>query len=283
MSTTYKRVCTLLLLSAAVGLGQSNQYVEIWTAKVRQDRVAEFGTIATRVADANRKNGDHFVAFSDFYGKDNRVSIAMPRASAAEIEPAMGKFMGSLKEYLGMTPDRFMADISRLIEEGYSELRLRRPDLSSNIADDEAWARAVGSARYMMTISLKLKPGRIIDAEKQLLMVKQKSEANQIPTAISQVVAGRPGSYFYVSRPMKSIADLDQMPGLRATLGDEAYEQFQESVSRNFESSEYRIMRIVPEWSNPPKMVADADPKFWAPKPASKPKAKPAPEAKPGS
>lgn len=60
-------------------------YVETWTGRVKQDKVAEFGTFATRVADANRRgNGDNFIALTDFYGRDNRVAFVSPRQSLAE-------------------------------------------------------------------------------------------------------------------------------------------------------------------------------------------------------
>ncbi len=253
-------------------------YVETWTGRVKQDKVAEFGALCTRVADANRRgNGDNFIALADFYGRDNGVTFVWPRQSLADIEPAMGKFNGALKEFMGMTMDRFMAEIERLVEGGRSQLWGLRPEMSANLPSAEGRSKTVGTARYMAMTYITLKPGRSLDYDKQLTMLKQarESASEKLPYAVSMLVSGGPPLSLRGAVPLKSVADLEKVASVRKLLGD-SYEAYSQMSAQNIDHVELALMRIVPEWSNPPKAIADADPKFWTVKAQAPMKAKPA-------
>src|SRR5438067_13315854 len=87
-------------------------FVEVSWMRIKQDKVAEFGQLATRIADANRRGkGDNWLAHMDMYGRDNYVTMGAMRSSLDEIEPGMNKFMGSIKEIMGYSLERFMGDV----------------------------------------------------------------------------------------------------------------------------------------------------------------------------
>jgi len=255
---------------------------ELWWGKIKQDRVAEFGTLATRIADANRRGkGDNFIAATDFYGNEGTVYVQSSRSSMDEIEPAMTKFYGSIREYLGFSPERFAAEVSKLVDESHTELRIRRPDLSVS-KDPDTSNRAFGSAKYVVSVRYNVKVGHLPGAERQFLQVKKAADSSAavtMPVAISQSMAGKPGMTFYVLIPLASIADYGRTPSIRKVLSEEAYEQFAREFPENFESVDTRVLRVVPEWSNPPAAVVQVDPKFWNPKPAATAKPRQATEA----
>jgi hypothetical protein len=254
-------------------------YVETWTGRVKQDKVAEFGTFATRVADANRRgNGDNFIALTDFYGHDNRVAFVSPRQSLADIEPAMARFNGALKEFMGMNMDRFIAEWSRLSEGGQSQLWMIRADMCANLPGPDEWMKTVGSSRFMAMTYTFLKPGHGLEYDKQLTMLKQARESGsgeKLPYVVTQLMTGGSALTIRGALPLKSLADFEKVGSIRKLLGD-SYESYAQMSAQNVDRVELAIMRIVPEWSNPPKAIADADPKFWTVKAQAPMKAKPA-------
>jgi hypothetical protein len=283
-------VASLFLVSAAAPLCSAQQpqsYAEIWSAKIKSDRVAEFGALCLRVADANRRGkGDNFTAYMNYYGADNRVYFVSPRASIDEVEPASAKFNGAIKEYLGFGPERFGAELSKLVEDSGSELRRRRLDLSSNIPDADTWMKAIAQAQYLYSVRLRVKPGRSMDFEKQLLMLKEaaeKGDGPKMPVNISQEVAGPQRQMYYATIPLKNVAEIGRMPSIRSMLGDSAYENYSQMSAQNVDLVETVILRAVPEWSNVPQMMADANPRLWKVKSAMMAKPKPAEAAKPAA
>jgi hypothetical protein len=247
--------------------------------KVKQDKVGEFGEIARRIADANRRGkGDNWTAYTDFYGTDQYVAMASIRPSLDAIEPGMNKFMGSLKEVMGFNPERFFAETAKLLESSGSELRRRLLDLSWGVKDTQDWMSHMAKAAYIGTVTIKVKPGRILDAEKQLIMVKEaaSNKEGQAAASVTQVMFGGSIGTFYITVPMESLADISKMGGARNILGEEAYRTYSQMAAENYISAEYTLRRAVPAWSNPPASYLESNPKLWTVKPVAAAKPKPA-------
>jgi hypothetical protein len=201
------------------------------------------------------------------------------------VEAAEKKFNAAIKEYVGPL-EKFYSDYGKLVEGMRTMVEYQRADLSSHVpSDPEASAKEIGSARYLFLISIEVKPGQSL--ENEMKMVKEaldKSENAKRASYVSQTMAGAPSNGYTVVLFLSSLDDMAGIPSLQTVLGD-SYAEFQREVAAKCEKLQYRILRIMPEWSNPPKAVADADPKFWNPKPMMSPKPKPAapkPEAKSG-
>ncbi len=251
--------------------------IEVTWIKVKQDRVSEFDQMARRIADANRRaKGDNWVAYTDFYGADQYVQMASTRSSPEAIETGMNKFMMSVKEIMGYTPDRFFAEAAKLAESSGTELRKRRWDLSWGSTDGQDWFSKMAKAAYVASVVVKVKPGRIPDAEKQMSMIKQAATNKGETSAgmVSQVVLGGSAGTFYVTIPMKSLRDIGAIPSPSSMLGEEGYRNYSQMSAENYASVEVRLRRSVPAWSNPPASYLEANPKLWTVKAQASPKSK---------
>lgn len=261
-------------------------YLEVSWMKVKQDKVAEFGDIARRIADANRRGkGDNWVAYADFYGTDQYVTIGSMRSSLDQIEPGMNKFMSSVKEMMGYTPERLFAETARLVESSGNELRRRRWDLSWGAKDDQDWMSRMAKAAYLSVVTIHVKPGRILDAEKQIMMLKEAAtnKEGQNAVSVTQVMFGGSPATFYITSPLESVGDIAKLGSARTILGDEGYRTYSQMTVENYASVDYRVVRAVPAWSNPPASYVESNPKLWTVKPfATKQKAV-SPENKPAT
>jgi hypothetical protein len=281
----YAVTASLLLLTLAprtclAQMPSEPGYLETTWIKIRQDKVAEFSQMAMRIADANRRSkGENWTASVDMYGKDNYVWMTSIRSSLSEIEPGMNKFGSALKEFMGYSMDRFMAESSKVADSSGTELRVRRLDLSWNIKDMPSWLTQVGKAKYLATIRIRVKPGRLGDAEKQLMMIRDASngKAEALPGAVSQVRFGGDPGTFWITIPLSEITDVSKMLSPRSLLGEEAYRQYSEMAAQNYANLEYSLKRFVPEWSNPPAAFVEANSKFWTVKAPVAPRSKATP------
>jgi hypothetical protein len=74
---------------------------------------------------------------------------------------------------------------------------------------------------------------------------------------------GQPGTFYYITKPLGSLDEMDGAPSMSQTLGADGYKQFQKGLAENTLSTEITIIRYLPELSNPPAEIAAADPAFW--------------------
>lgn len=272
-SNRYRGTVSSLLIAGALALPCSAQqrsdppgFVEVTWMKVRQDKVSEFDQMARRVADANRRGkGDNWIAYTDFYGTDQSVQIASTRTSPEAIEIGMSKFTASLKEIFGYNPDRFFSDMAKLVESSGTELRRRRSDLSWGIKDGQDWTSKMARAAFLASVVIKVKPGRVPDAEKQMVMMKEAgtSKGDSGAAMVTQVMLGGSAGTFYVTIPVESLRDLTTIPRAPNLLGEDGYRNYSQMAAENYASVEFRLRRSVPAWSNPPSSYLEANPKLW--------------------
>lgn len=273
---------TLAPLAAAQG-----QYLDDYIIRIKPEKRVDFDTVSRKIAEANRKaKGDSFIGFERIYGPDYTAMFVAQRQNYAAIEDAMKAFMSAINEAYGVGGmKKMMADATPTVQSALARLRVRRPDLSSNApADAAGYNQMVGNARFLRTTEYHVKAGRAPDFEKLSMQVKQAYEKNNqlSPVLVSQAVAGVSGTIYYVSMLAPNMAAFDSSPSVRKLVGEEEYVQLSKGIAECVESSETSFYRMVPEWSNPPKEVADVAPNFWNPKPVSMANPKPAEPAKTG-
>jgi hypothetical protein len=279
-------LCAVAFAFWAGSLSAQAQFLDIFAVKARLDKMGEFDAICRKVADANRKGkGDEWIAYSEIYGEPGNHYFVSSRAKLADIEAAEKKFNAAIKEYVGPI-EKFYGDYGRLVESFHTMIESQRPDLSSHVPSDPSASMAeIASARFLFLIGIDLKPGQSL--ENEMKMVKEALDKSDLKRAsyVSQTLVGAPSNGYTVVLFLSSLDDVTGIPALRTVLGD-GYADFQREVAAKCDRVQYRMLRIMPEWSNPPKAIADADPKFWNPKPMMPPKPKPAaapkPEAKSG-
>jgi hypothetical protein len=285
----------LLGISLALAIAAPAQtyegYLDVLTCKVKPEKRSDFDAINKKIADTNRRyKGDTFLASQIEYGEQNTVIFTSGRQNYAAIEKGMTAFEGALKEGLGpKAAMQLEKDFNACLISSQSELRKRRGDLSYNLPEDmPSVLKIIGSSRWLRTLAIHVRPGRVDDFERQVKAVKaavERGDPSRPMTLVSQAVAGQRGTVYYVTSFWTWLADFDKAPPpLKQLLGDEGYEQFQKGNAGDVQFSEVMLSRYLPEMSNPPQEVAEASPEFWNPKPAimKKPTAKPSGGAKTG-
>src|SRR6266487_4563279 len=96
--------------------------------------------------------------------------LPQPGQNFAEIEKGISLFEAAMKEAFGPTGSMQAGkDLNNCLISSHSELRRRRPDLSINMPSDMAeMLKTVGEARWVRTIAVHVRPGRVDEFEAQV-------------------------------------------------------------------------------------------------------------------
>jgi hypothetical protein len=274
-----KSVLTLLglLLLTALAVGEmQEQYLDVFYVQVKPEKRAEFDAISKKIAAANHKNGDEWIAMETIYGAGNRIAFISMRGSYADIDKGMGAFNSSMEKAYGKAAaEKLFQDFNQCLTSTRGEIRRRRWDLSSNVPDDSAAVmKMIGEARLLRTAVVHIKPGQIGNFEALLKDIKAAREKAGQTSLVSQAVAGQEGTVFYITVLQNSMAGFDSVPTPQKLLGEEGYAKYLKTSAEVVESTETVISRFVPELSNAPAEVVAAAPDYWTPKPMVAAKAK---------
>jgi hypothetical protein len=282
-----------MLLLAPVAAWAQGDYLDSTIVKVKPDKVADFESIAKKIADANRKaNGDHWLAEVSVYGEGNVYVFTSRRESYADIDKGNDMFMAAVNKALGKEASmKVLNDFNNCIVSSRSELRRRRPDLSSKWpADPQALNKMVGEARVLRDAEIRIRYGHVPDFENYMkdVVLHISGNPDTQPVLVSQVVeGGRGGATFHLTFFRTGLGGFDNNPSLKSMVDEDTYAKFQKTIGEIEAGSESTIYRFVPELSNPPQEIAEVAADYWNPKPVmamakSKPKAAEAtPSAKP--
>ncbi|MGD0221457.1 MAG: hypothetical protein ABSF71_03905 [Terriglobia bacterium] len=154
-----------------------------------------------------------------------------------------------------------------------------RPDLSNNVAGAD-----IPHAHYWEVIIFHMRSGHDEQFEELTKLYRDAhlKISQNTPWATYEGLAGVTDAYL-VLVPMTSLKDQDtalaHKKDFGAALGDEGKGQMNKLSAESVASVEDNIWMVVPEWSTVEKAWIEADPQYWAPKPAAKPA--PAPKAPP--
>jgi quinol monooxygenase YgiN len=260
-----------ILLAAPAALWAQGQYLDVYIAKVKPERTAEFEAIARKIADAERRNnGDPAVALVPMYGDNSTYIFISQRQDYADIDKGGEAFMSALHKALGKPgTEQLMQNLNNCLVSSRSEVRMRRPDLSSKMpGDPQAFAKLIGESRVLRTIVVHTRPGHGGDFEELLKEVSVKTEhtANSQPLLVSEVVEGGEDTY-YLTFLRSSLGGFDKNSTLMDILGKEGLAKFEKMIAESVASADSAIYRFSAELSNPPKDIAEAASDFWNPKP----------------
>ena len=281
MTSRISRVLALAPLLAVVAAGQmQDEYLDVFVARVKPDKRAAFDVIEKKIADANRRHkGNTWLASEVIYGDQDTVYFVDSKLNLAAIDQGFGAFMGALTKVYGPAgAGKLLADFNNCVVSTRAELRRRRWDLSSNVpADAAALFKLTGESRWVRTVMVRVRPGRLLDYEAQLRLVKAAAEraTPQLTTLVSQSAVGQQGNVFYLTSFGSTLGTFDGAPPLRKLLGEAFYQSYAKVVADSVLGVETIITRFVPEYSNAREEVAAASPDFWRPKPPMVSRAKP--------
>jgi hypothetical protein len=135
--------------------------------------------------------------------------------------------------------------------------------------------------RYMRVQLFRVKPGHgrvFADNWEEVARAHEKAKMDE-HWAFYQVVSGMPDGTFMYFQAFKSLADIDkagpmhEADAYRNAVGDAGRARQLEATRAALEWSMDVTLSFSPKMSYPPKHWVDADPAFWAPKPAAPKKA----------
>jgi len=268
-----------LLTPMAVRAQSDYDYLDVYIAKVKPEKIAEFEALNKKWADANRRfHGDTWLALESVYGEGNVYQFTSTRKDYAEVQSVEDLQMAALTKAFGKEAALKMEqDFQNCLVWSRSELRRRRWDLSRKPPAGDAYSKLLGESRYLRTTAVHIRAGHVADFEALLKDLKEAGERNPntAPVFVSQVVEGRKGTTFYVTTLRSSLGGFDRNPTTREILGDEGYKKYLQTNADVVESTESMLYRMSPELSNPPEEVAKVAANFWGPKAAGAPSAKP--------
>src|SRR5262249_4391760 len=219
-----------LLTPMAVRAQSDYDYLDVYIAKVKPEKIAEFEALNKKWADANRRfHGDTWLALESVYGEGNVYQFTSTRKDDAEVQSVEDLQMAALTKAFGKEAALKMEqDFQNCLVWSRSELRRRRWDLSRKPPAGDAYSKLLGESRYLRTTAVHIRAGHVADFEALLKDLKEAGERNPntAPVFVSQVVEGGKGTTFYVTTLRSSLGGFDRNPTTREILGDEGYKKY---------------------------------------------------------
>lgn len=160
------------------------------------------------------------------------------------------------------------------------ELRTNSTTMIAVLRDDlsyraDEFAKDLAKTRYFELTIMRVRPfldARFAELGKQVIAADQKAGL-EVPNATYQVVTGGPTGTYLLFAPMKSLDTLDDTPNrskaMLGAMGMEKASALYKNASEVIASVQYLLLSINPKMSYVPKEVAEQDPEFWTPKPAT--------------
>jgi hypothetical protein len=272
-----------IMLAAPSALWAQGGYLDELIVKVKPDKVTQFENISRKIADANRhSNGDRWLAMVSVYGESNIYVFVSVRSSYADIDKASDMFMGALNKSMGKTASmKLLDDFNSCVESSRSELRVRRPDLSSKLPTDaDGLNKLIGQSRVLRVLAIRVRPGREAEFESMLKDINSHADSNSNtqPVLASQAIEGDRGTTYYLTFLRSSIGGFDHDVELKDIMGEDGLARVMKTFGETSAGSESAIYRFAPELSSPPEEIAQVSADYWQPKPMvasmEKPKAK---------
>jgi hypothetical protein len=261
----------VVCLAAPVAVQAQGEYLDVFTVKVKPEKLADFQALNKRFADINRRfNGDRWLALEAVYGEGNVYQFTSVRKDYADIDKANEAEMAAVSKGLGKeAAQKLEQDFNACLVWSRSELRRRRWDLSRKAPQDaDAYAKLIGESRLLRTTAVHIRPGHVPEFEALMKDTKEAGEKNPNtqPVFVSQVVEGSKGATFYISTLRSSMSGFDNNPTTKEILGEEGFQKFQKISADAVEVADSTLYRFDPAISNPPEEVAKVAMDFWHPK-----------------
>jgi len=261
----------VVCLAAPVAAQAQGEYLDVFTVKVKPEKLADFQAVTKKFAEANRRfNGDRWLALQAVYGEGNVYQFTSVRKDYAEIDKVTEASMLAANKAFGKeASQKLEQDFNNCLVWSRNELRRRRWDLSRKAPQDpEAYAKFIGESRLLRTTAVHIRPGHVPDFETLMKDMKEAGEKNPdtAPVFVSQVVEGSKGATFYVSTLRSSMGGFDHNPTVKEILGEEGFKKYQQINADSVETADSALYRFTPDLSNPPEEVAKVAMDFWRPK-----------------
>ena len=221
---------------------------------------------------------NHRIAMVPVAGNENEVFYITPAQSFAEIETlnrSTDQKMGSANGTMRVKLDALDKEAPGMHSAMRDMLAVYRPELSFNPGVN------IAQMRYFTITTTRIRPG--FDSvyqeyvQKLINVARQKANVSDLHVAVFQVVSGAPAGTYLSFRPMKSLAEMDNAPGMRvrAAMSDDQRKDADKAVREAIMSSEVSTYAFAPSMSYVHREFAARDSAFWSPKPQTAVRPKP--------
>lgn len=257
------------IFSLPVSAQMPEGYLDIDVVHVKMGKRLDFDAINKRMAQMNRKDGDHWQAFEVVYGDSNAVYFVSPRATLAAAGDGLQTFDDAVRKAVGDAGmHKLFNDFDAAADSEHESIYRRRWDLSANAPMDAgAYNKMVGEARWLRLVTVYTRPGKGDAFEAELKANKEAQERSNpgIPFIVSASVAGAAPGTFRIATLVKSMGDMDKVKSVAEVRGN-SYESFLKTEQEAVQRVDIIIGRYLPELSNPPDEIVAVSPSYWRPK-----------------
>jgi quinol monooxygenase YgiN len=276
---------SLALLCASVAVAQDvptppPNYIQIYREEVKPGKVsAHAKTEAAFVRDFKAaKASPNYTALVSVTGPDEAWFIARYESYAA-----YGNDMKAVDSNATLKAelDRDSAADGELLSAERSIVARYRADLSYRPGV------SIPLTRFFSISIIRVRPGHTAEFEENRKIIKTAHEKLTLHYnySVYQVTSGMPAGTFIVLTYYKSMADIDAAQVMHGkdyddAVGESGMKKLNDNQSTAILGTDTMLMAVDPKMSYPAKEWIDADPAFWAPKPAAP--AKPAAPKTPG-
>jgi hypothetical protein len=231
--------------------------------------VQTLAKVNARVADPKLRSGR--IAMSPVAGNENEVMYLWPYDSFDDMEKSQAEI-----DKMAGDPKLLKADFDQLPDERLhvsqrDMIASYRPDLSYKVGRLD-----VAQARYMTMQTVRVKSGHedeYWEMMREKMFPARDKAGIKASYAVFQVIAGAPGTTFFVFRPFRSLAELDERAPVltRNAMTEETRKEVDKVVDRAVMFQDVTFFRINPRLSHvapefAARDAASATP-FWNPKP----------------
>ena len=272
-----------ILLSACTA-GQN--LISVSTFTVEPEKRQAFDALVGKLADLCRRNGGpEWIAMEAYYGPRHIIRTVSYYGTMADIDTSRGLLTAAVLKGLGQEGARgFWGELNSTYESAYVELRRRHPALSHGMPEDRAgFMKLLGQSRLLWVRRNVLKSGVSGDFEESMKTLKDAMQKAGYPGPFSVSSSLTGTTTYYWVRFLKSFADLEALAkySLSKAMGASAYREWSRKRGEMTQERDTEILRLIPQLSNPPAEVVQADPEFWKAQPPLPPPPKPRKEAAP--
>jgi hypothetical protein len=270
MKTTVFRVlgAALAFGAASLVLAQSSEppkMVRIYREDVKPGRSAAHEKVETGYVRAFSKTSyPRYIALENFTGEPQAWFLE-PYESYAAMEEATHL---AQSEPLKTQLEQLDAMDGEVRSGGRVMIATYRKELSYLPGPSQ-----MAKARYVMVNQIRIRPGRNTEFTEMRKIINgafEKTESKQ-RRVVYGVTSGAPTGTFLIISAMQGLKDLDATGPMtmNAAFGSNL-ERYLQLIKDVVLSSEMTTFSVNPRMSNPAKEFIEADPNFWAPKPAVK-------------
>jgi quinol monooxygenase YgiN len=118
----------VVCLAMPVAVQAQGDYLDVYTVKVKPEKVADFNAVAKKMVEANRRyNGDHWLTMETTYGEGDTFVFVSTRQDYADIDKANDAFMNALNKAYGKeAAEKMLHDWESCVASSRTEFRGRR-------------------------------------------------------------------------------------------------------------------------------------------------------------